>query len=263
MKFTKMQGLGNDYIYVYSDGNEDWEKLSPKLSDRHFGIGADGIIVISSSEIADFKMRIFNADGSEAKMCGNGIRCVGKFLYDKKYTNNKNISIETLAGIKHITLKIENSIVTAATVDMGISTVLQQKSICFNNCKYLYFPTDIGNSHAVIFCENCQNVDVEKIGCALQKSTEFPDGVNVEFVSALCKNKLRMRVYERGSGITMACGTGACAAVSAAVYCGMCEKNVPVEVVLDGGILSVLIDSEKRVTMTGPAQTVFEGEVAV
>ena len=263
MKFTKMHGLGNDYIYVYSEEDRDWGKLSQKLSDRHFGIGADGIIVISPSDSADFNMRIFNADGSEAKMCGNGIRCVGKFVYEKRLTQKKCLTVDTLSGIKYLVLDINENRVQYASVNMGEPKVSEKKKFFACDREYSYLPVDMGNPHAVVFCENVSDVDAENIGRAFQKCDEFSDGVNVEFVSVKSRNELDMRVFERGSGITLACGTGACAAVSAATYCEKCDKNSEIKVNLDGGTLYISFHDDGNIIMKGPAETVFEGEVEI
>ena len=263
MKFVKMQGLGNDYIYFYSDEERNWNELSANLSDRHFGIGSDGIIVISSSKVADFKMRIFNADGSEAKMCGNGIRCVGKYVYDHHLTKKTALSIETLSGIKHLKLVVKDCYVTDVSVQMGKSVVEDKKIFNFLNNKISYYPVNVGNSHAVILCDDAESDLLEEIGKAFQYSPDYQDGINVELVSKIDGGKLRMRVCERGSGITLACGTGACAAVSAATYEGLIPYGKEIEIVLDKGSLFISVDREGFVTMKGNAVTVFEGEVDI
>ncbi len=263
MHFTKMHGLGNDYIYVYSEVPDNIEKLSQELSKAHFGIGADGMIYISKSDIADFKMRIFNSDGSEAKMCGNGIRCVGKYVYDKAYTDKTDISIETLSGIKNLKLHIENNHVESVTVDMGEAYTQSEKNIIIDTYSVIYMPVSIGNSHAVIFTDDINTAPIEKIGYAMNNSEIFPDGINVEFVQKLSENKLRMKVWERGSQITYACGTGACASVAAAISKGICSFNTPINVILDGGELSISISDNYEVRMRGSAETVFEGEISI
>ena len=255
MKFTKMEGLGNDYIYVYGAPKAP-EALSVKLSDRHFGIGGDGLVLISLSNVADFKMRIFNADGSEAKMCGNGIRCVGKYVYDKGYTKKTELAVETLSGIKHLRLSVADGKVESVSVDMGRVEVSDEEEVCGMTLN----PADVGNPHAVIFVDDADKAPVDTVGPAIEKNTRFPGGVNVEFVSVEGKNRLRMRVWERGSGITMACGTGACASVAAAVKRGLCDEGADVAVRLDGGVLNVKYEAGKAI-MTGPARTVFEGEI--
>lgn len=258
MKFTKMEGLGNDYVYVYGAPG-DPEALSVKLSDRHFGIGGDGLVLISLSDVADFRMRIFNADGSEAKMCGNGVRCVGKYVYDKGYTKKTEIAVETLSGIKYLRLFIKDGKVDTVSVDMGEVTVGREENLDVAGGVRL-IPVDVGNPHAVIFVDDADKAPVDTVGPLIEKDPRFPGGVNVEFVSVTGRNRLRMRVWERGSGITMACGTGACASVAAAVAKGYCDEGTDVSVTLDGGVLTIRKDGDK-VTMTGPARTVFEGEI--
>ncbi len=260
MRFTKMHGLGNDYLYYYGELQqvEEWAK---KLSDRHFGIGSDGIITISESRIADFKMRIFNADGSEAKMCGNGIRCVGKYVYEKGYTNKEKLTIETLSGIRTLELKVSDNQVESVKVDMGIAKVQPENSLLINGEQIEFTQVSMGNPHAIIFVDDAENAPLETIGAAMEKHNFFPEGTNVEFVQKLDENILRMRVWERGSGITMACGTGACAAVAAAVASGMCLAQKEITVRLDGGELKIVVQNDYRVTMTGNANIICECEV--
>ncbi len=261
MNFTKMQGLGNDYLYVYGEVPEDIESLSRKLSDRHFGAGSDGMIYISPSEAADFKMRIFNADGSEAMMCGNGIRCVGKYVYDKGYTDKTRLTIETLSGIKTLDLNLRCGRVRFVSVDMGRAEVSDDMEIPIGEDLVICTPVSVGNPHAVIFISDIEKAPVSALGPQLEKHSFFPGGVNVEFVQVISDRKLRMRVWERGSGITMACGTGACAAAAAAVRKGYCRYGEPVTVVLDGGELKISVSPDGSITMSGPAEFVFEGEV--
>ncbi len=260
MKFTKMHGLGNDYLYYYGELPEaaEWSK---KLSDRHFGIGSDGIITISESGIADFKMRIFNADGSEAKMCGNGIRCVGKYVYEKGYTTKQRLTIETLSGIRTLDLKVSGNQVESVTVDMGRAEVQPENSLIIHGEKIVFTQVSMGNPHAVIFVEDAENAPLETIGATMEKHSFFPEGTNVEFVQRLESNLLRMRVWERGSGITMACGTGACAATAAAVVAGKCPAEGEVTVRLDGGDLKITVHEDRMVTMTGNASIICECEV--
>ena len=280
MKFTKMQGLGNDYLYVFSEEEpQNPAQDSIRLSDRHFGAGSDGMIWILPSKVADFKMRIFNADGSEAMMCGNGIRCVGKYVYDRKHTDKTELDIETLSGIKHLRLHVEDGAVKSVEVDMGKAVVSApllldlSLELSGDDCLNLHasrngsdimltcVPVDMGNPHAVIFCDDADNVPVEAVGSIIEHMTDaFPDGVNVEFVSLKSETEMRMRVWERGSGVTMACGTGSCASVAAAVTHEYCQANVPVSVVLDGGTLTVTVAKDNEVLMAGPAAFVFEGE---
>ena len=263
MLFTKMQGLGNDYLYVYGDVPEDAAQLSEKLSDRHFGAGSDGMIYISPSGSADFKMRIFNADGSEAKMCGNGIRCVGKYVYDKGYTDKTRLAIETMSGIKTLELDIRCGKVRSVTVDMGSADVGSDMEVPIGEDKVICTPVNVGNPHAVIFITDTEKAPVAVLGPQIEKHSLFPDGVNVEFVQVISDRKLRMRVWERGSGITMACGTGACASAAAAVSKGFCRSGEPVTVVLDGGELKITVASDNCISMCGPAEFVYEGEVPV
>lgn len=263
MYFTKMQGLGNDYLYVYGEVPENIKGISISLSDRHFGAGADGMIFISPSSVADFSMRIFNADGSEAQMCGNGIRCVGKYVFDKGYTDKTRLKIETLSGIRNLKLNVLGGKVKTVTVDMGKVKVQQEKTVIIDGEKVTYSPVNIGNPHAVIFVNDIQSAPVKELGRKFQTHKDFPGGINVEFAQIVSENSIRMRVFERGSGITMACGTGACATVAAAIANGFFNYNAPVAVMLDGGKLEITISSENTVTMTGPAQTVYEGEANI
>ena len=263
MHFTKMHGLGNDYVYVYGEAPENVAELSKKLSDRHFGVGADGMIYISPSETADFKMRIFNADGSEGKMCGNGIRCVGKYVYDKGYTDKKFLKIETLSGIKQLELQIVGGKAIGATVMMGAAAAGDERTLTANGTSVTYTPVNVGNPHAVVFTDDVMRVPLETLGPAVERHPDFPEGVNTEFVQVLSPTRLRMRVWERGSGVTMACGTGSCASVAAAVKKGCCPCGTPVSVCLDGGILQITVLPDGNVMMTGPAETVFEGETVI
>lgn len=263
MHFTKMQGLGNDYLYVYGDVPENIAAISQKLSDRHFGAGSDWMIYISPSDRADFKMRIFNADGSEAKMCGNGIRCVGKFVYDKGYTDKTHLSVETLSGVKTLDLQIRSGKVKSVTVDMGKVTVGEEKEIAVGGQTVCGIPISVGNPHFVVFVPDAGTAPLQTVGPLIEKHPSFPEGVNAEFVQATGNNQLRMRVWERGSGVTMACGTGACAASAAAVHKGLCRHSVPISVQLDGGTLEIQVDPAGFVRMTGPAETVYEGETVL
>ena len=209
MHFTKMHGLGNDYLYVYGEP-ENPSELSIKLSERHFGAGSDGMIWISPSRVADFKMRIFNADGSEAMMCGNGIRCVGKYVYDKGYTDKKQLKIETLSGIRTLDLQVSSGKVKSVTVDMGKAVASEDLTLDIEGQSLTCTPVSVGNPHAVFFVEDIEKVELTKIGPKIERHEAFPDGVNAEFIQVLGDNELRMRVWERGSGETWACGTGAC-----------------------------------------------------
>lgn len=259
MKFTKMQGLGNDYLYCPAGHlPSSAASLSRRLSDRHFGVGSDGMIWILPSQRADFAMRIFNADGSEANMCGNGIRCVGKYVYDKGLTQKTVLQIETLCGIKTLRLLVAGGAVQAVSVEMGAALVGAPAELALGPDRLVCIPVDMGNPHAVFFVPEPDAV--QAFGPLVQKHPSFPDGVNAEFVRLTGPQRLRMRVWERGSGITMACGTGACAAASAAVAAGHCVPDIPITVELDGGCLEILVRQDFSVTMTGPAAFVFEGE---
>ena len=258
MHLTKMQGLGNDYLYHYGEV-ENPAELSVKWADRHFGIGSDGLILIQDSELADFKMRIFNADGSEAMMCGNGIRCVGKFVYDKGYTTKNTLTIETLSGIRTLQLDVQEGLVQQATVDMGDVKVEQEITLSVLEQEVRCVPVSVGNPHCIVFCEDADEAPLTTIGAALERHEQFPQGVNVEFVQVLDRHHIRMRVWERGSGITMACGTGACASAAAAVKAGFCDS--PLVVKLDGGDLNIEILSDSSARMTGPAVIVAECDV--
>ena len=260
MHFTKMHGLGNDYLYVYGEVPDDVAELSRRLSDRHFGAGSDGMIYISPSAVADFRMRIFNADGSEAMMCGNGIRCVGKYVYDKGYTDKTDLRIETLSGIKRLRLKLSGGKVTGVTVMMGAAETQPERTLTIDGKTIVYTPVSVGNPHAVVFVDDINEVPLEVIGPKIERHPDFPDGVNAEFVQVLSPGKLRMRVWERGSGVTMACGTGSCASAAAAVQKKYCVPGETISVVLDGGTLEITVDGDGRIAMTGPAKTVYEGE---
>ncbi len=277
LDFIKMQGCGNDYIYFdcFSQKIEDPENLSIKLSDRHYGIGGDGIILICPSDVADAKMRMFNLDGTEGKMCGNGIRCVGKYLYDTGICKKKEISIETLSGIKFLEVTERKGKAKFLTVDMGkpelkpelIPVDIKEERIVnypikINDNLYHITCVSMGNPHCVVFCANIDNVDVEFVGPFFERNKIFPEKVNVEFVQVIDKRTLAMRVFERGSGETLACGTGACAAVVAAVLNGHCEKGQEVSVCLKGGILLVSYTDE-TVYMKGNAKKVFKGAIKV
>lgn len=258
MKFTKMQGLGNDYLYIYGEVPQNVVDLAIKYSDRHFGVGSDGLIFISPSKVADFKMRIFNADGSEAKMCGNGIRCVGKYVYEKGYTDDTVLTIETLSGIKTLKLSVVLGKVKSVSVDMGKTIVQDDITLTALDKKFTVAPVSVGNPHIVVFVKDVENFPIEKYGKVLGKHPQFPDGVNVEFAE-IKDGFIRMRVWERGSGVTLACGTGACATVSAAVKKGFINAGEFVTVKLDGGDLQVKY-TDGGVTMTGGAEFIADGE---
>lgn len=261
LHLTKMHGLGNDYLYSYGMVT-DPAATSIRLSDRHRGVGADGLILILPSDVADFKMRIFNADGSEAMMCGNGIRCVGKYVYDKGYTDRTHLTVETLSGVKTLELQTVYGKVAAAQVNMGQVQVQPQRTLQIGDAEVTCTPVSVGNPHAVIFTADAENVPLEQLGPAIEHHPAFPGGVNAEFVTVTGPNELRMRVWERGSGVTMACGTGACASAAAAVKAGLCARDAEIAMHLDGGTLTVRVLPDDTVLMTGPAATVCECEVA-
>ena len=272
-KFVKMHGAGNDYIYFDCLGEEipDPESVAVRLSDRHKGIGGDGIVLICPSAVADAKMRMFNADGSEGKMCGNAIRCVGKYLYDSGAVRKEELKIETLSGIKRLKLNLSDGKVVSVRVDMGpaefdaakIPVLLDGETVIGREVqiaggRHRITCVSMGNPHCVVF-EDPDIVEIEKVGPLFENASIFPDRVNTEFVKLLGENKLKMRVWERGSGETMACGTGACATAAAAVALGLCDAGEDILLVLRGGEL--VINVGETVYMTGPAETVFTGEV--
>ena len=263
MHFTKMQGLGNDYLYVFGEVPDNVAELSRKLSDRHFGAGSDGMIYISRSSAADFRMRIFNADGSEAAMCGNGIRCVGKYVYDKGYTDRTSLTVETMSGIRTLEMQVRSGRVRSVTVGMGAAEVGDELSVEADGRTVTGTPVSVGNPHFVIFVDDIDEAPLYELGPLIEKHEAFPGGVNVEFVQPLGEGRLRMRVWERGSGVTLACGTGACASAAAAVKKGYCRAYAPVSVELDGGVLEVTVGNGENVMMSGPAETVYEGECPV
>ncbi|MCI5597098.1 MAG: diaminopimelate epimerase [Lachnospiraceae bacterium] len=278
MKFTKMHGLGNDYVYVncMEEKIENPAEVARKVSDRHFGIGSDGLILILPSDVADFRMDMYNADGSQAEMCGNGIRCVGKYVYDYGLTEKESISVETLAGIKYLDFSIENGKVALVTVDMG-EPILKAEDIpvlCEKDQvieepifaagqEWKMTCVSMGNPHCVIFIDTpVKDFPLEKVGPLFESHERFPKRVNTEFIELIDKKTVNMRVWERGSGETMACGTGACASAVAAILCGYTEEEITLHLL--GGDLRVRWDRDKnRVFMTGPAQVVFDGELRV
>lgn len=275
IKFTKMHGLGNDYVYIDAINQkiENESSLAKFVSNRHFGIGSDGLILICKSEIADFKMRMFNSDGSEAEMCGNGIRCVGKFVYDKGLTNKTTVKIETLAGIKTLILNTKDEKVETARVDMGepileaekipvISTEKPVKNLELEaeNKKFKFTCVSMGNPHAITIVENTKEFDVEKYGKVLEIDKAFPKKANIEFAQIVDIQNINMRVWERGAGETLACGTGACATAVACNLNGLTDRKVNIELL--GGTLNIeWNETDNHVYMTGPAVTVFDGEL--
>ena len=276
MKFTKMHGIGNDYIYFNCLDNDinDPNGLSIALSDRHFGVGGDGIVMIMRSEIADFRMRMFNADGSEGKMCGNATRCIGKYVYEKGLTDKTEFTLETLGGIKVLKLNVSDGKVISVTVDMG-KAILKPADIpvlldgdCIVSKKTILAGKEheitcvsMGNPHCVIFTKDIDNLNLEKIGPDYENDPIFPERVNTEFVEIIDNKTLKMRVWERGSGETWACGTGASAVCVAAVLNGICDYDTDVLVKLRGGDLTINYKKDGTVYMTGPATFVFDGEL--
>lgn len=276
MKFTKMQGIGNDYVYVdcTSEELENPGRVAEYVSDRHFGIGSDGLILICSSKVADFRMDMYNADGSRGEMCGNGIRCVAKYVYDYGLTDKKEIVIETLAGMKELKLTVENGKVSRVRVNMGAPELASEKipvqsekpsvidePIEVQGREWRMTCVSMGNPHAVIFLDTpVGEFPLEELGPYFEKHERFPRRVNTEFVRVLDRERLELRVWERGSGETLACGTGTCAAVVAGVLNGLCERHTVVRLL--GGELEIEWSKEDGcVYMTGPAVTVFEGEI--
>lgn len=275
IKFTKMHGLGNDYVYMDAIHQkiENESSLAQFVSDRHFGIGSDGLILICKSDIADFKMRMFNSDGSEAEMCGNGIRCVGKFVYDKRLTDKTTISIETLAGIKILQLNTKDGKVETVKVDMG-EPILNPKEIPViskeepvknllikaDDKEFKFTCVSMGNPHAITQVENTDNFDVEKYGKIIEINEVFPKKTNVEFVQIVDKKHIKMRVWERGAGETLACGTGACSVTVAGYLNGITDREVEIEL-LGGKLYIEWNKKDNHIYMTGPATTVFEGEL--
>ena len=276
MRFTKMQGIGNDYIYVncFKENVPDPESVSIKVSDRHFGIGGDGLVLIMPSDKADFRMRMFNADGSEGMMCGNASRCIGKYVYDKGLTDKTDITLETKSGIKKLHLNPENGKVKTVEVDMG-EAILKPRDIPMNadGDSFVNKPVAVdgkeqnitavsmGNPHAVIFTVSIDKLDLEKIGPSYENHPLFPERVNTEFCEVIDSRTLKMRVWERGSGETWACGTGACATAVAAVLNGFCKRDEEITLKLRGGDLKITYRSDNHVIMCGEAETVFEGEI--
>jgi len=282
MKFVKMHGCGNDYIYIDGAGEKIKDKpgLAIRLSDRHFGIGGDGVIFINPSEIADFEMEMYNADGSRGKMCGNGIRCVGKYVYDQGLTRKKKLTIESCGSIKTLWLHVEEGKVDKVRVDMG-EPILDYPSIpadpagteegpdeenrlidvtySVDGKKRKMTAVSMGNPHAVLYCDDVDHLDLTVSGPFFEQSTVFPEGVNTEFAQVIDKKNIKMRVWERGSGETWACGTGACACLAASVLNGKTDRKATIHLL--GGKLEIEWDeSDNHIYMTGPAVTVFHGE---
>ena len=277
MKFTKMQGLGNDYVYVncFEEKIENPPAVARYVSDRHFGIGSDGLIMINPSEVADFEMEMYNADGSRGEMCGNGIRCVAKYVYDYGLTDKTQISVETLGGIKYLDLTVEDGKVVLVKVDMGKPELKSDLiPIISENEKVIDEPIEVdgqvyhmtgvsmGNPHTVIYVDDVKNLDLEKIGPKFENHERFPKRINTEFVHCIDRNTVEMRVWERGSGETLACGTGACAVAVASILNNLTDTRVTVKLL--GGDLQIEWDQKKNhVFMTVPAKVVFDGVIDI
>ena len=275
IKFTKMHGLGNDYVYIDAINQkiQNELKLAQFVSNRHFGIGSDGLILICESKVADFKMRMFNSDGSEAEMCGNGIRCVGKFVYDKGFTSKTTVTIETLAGIKTLKLNIKDKKVETVRVDMGepileadkIPVISKEEPVKnleleAENRKFKFTCVSMGNPHAITIVENTKEFEVERYGKILEVDKAFPKKANIEFAQVIDKENIKMRVWERGAGETLACGTGACATAVACNLLNLTGRKVNIELL--GGILNIeWNENDNHIYMTGSAVTVFDGEL--
>ena len=275
MKFTKMHGCGNDYVYIncFNETVEHPEELAVRVSDRHFGIGSDGVSLICPSEVADFQMIMYNADGSMGEMCGNGIRCVAKYVYDHGMTDNTHITIETGAGIKTLDLTVEDGKVTMVRVDMGEPIleaakipVVSEKArvidepILVQGREWKMTCVSMGNPHAVVFVTDTKHLAIEEVGPCFEHHKRFPKRTNTEFVQFISRNEINMRVWERGAGETWACGTGTCASVMACILNGYTDDEVLVHLL--GGDLKIEYDRESNhIFMTGPATTVFEGEI--
>ncbi len=277
MKFTKMQGIGNDYVYVncFEETVHDPSAVAKFVSDRHFGIGSDGLILIKPSDVADCEMEMYNLDGSQGAMCGNGIRCVAKYVYDHGIVKKKNISVDTKSGIKYLSLTVKNGKVNKVEVNMG-SPILMANQIPVvadteqvinqplevNGQTYLITAVSMGNPHAIVYMDDLDSLDIGTLGPRFENHIAFPDRINTEFVKVIDRHTLQMRVWERGAGETLACGTGACAVAVASTLNGLVEEDTPVTVKLLGGDLQILWNrQEDLVYMTGPAVTVFEGEI--
>lgn len=275
MKFTKMQGLGNDYVYVnsFQEKVENPSEMAIKVSNRNFGVGSDGLILINPSKMADFEMEMYNADGSRGEMCGNGIRCVGKYVYDYGLTDKTSISVETLGGIKYLDLLVENGKVKLVKVDMGSPILLPSDipivaegdsvinaPIVVDGKEYCMTGVSMGNPHVVVYIDDLERLDIEKIGPKFENHKRFPKRINTEFVKVIDRNTVEMRVWERGSGETLACGTGACAVAVASILNGYTENKVTVKLL--GGDLQIEWDRETdKIHMIGPAEVSFDGEI--
>lgn len=278
LKFTKMHGTGNDYVYVncFEQKIDNPNELAIKVSDRHFGIGSDGLILICPSEVADVRMAMYNADGSEGMMCGNGIRCVAKYSYEHGLVDSDKITVETKSGIKTLDLTVENGEVTYVAVDMGMAILkpreipvdddgddFVKRKIDVDGKEYEITCVSMGNPHAVIFTKDIDNIDLEKIGPLFEHHKLFPEQINTEFVEVTDSHNIKMRVWERGSGETMSCGTGTCAVIVAAVLNGYCKRDEEININIRGGQLKDTYLSDGRVIMRGTATNVFDGEIEI
>ncbi|MDR1499929.1 MAG: diaminopimelate epimerase [Tannerellaceae bacterium] len=280
IRFTKMHGVGNDYIYVEEDKYrlDNPSELAVKWSKAHFGIGADGLVLIGSSEDADFSMKMFNADGSEGWMCGNAVRCIGKYVYERGLHDSTVVRLDTRSGIKELNLNVIDGEVVDVAVDMGVPAIGETLIIDAEGRAFMGLAVSMGNPHFVIFVDDIDTIDVAKYGAVLEHNHNFRHGANIEFVSVLAPDKLRVRVWERGSGITMACGTGACASAVAAIHMGKTtvgdddgdgdgstDSGGEITVQMDGGELSICWDEEDTgdVFMTGGATFVFDGTITI
>ena len=277
MKFTKMHGLGNDYVYVncFEEKIDNPPAVARFVSDRHFGIGSDGLIMINPSKTADFEMEMYNADGSRGEMCGNGIRCVAKYVYDYGLTDKTQISVETLGGIKYLDLTVEDGKVSQVKVDMGkpeleadlIPIISEREQVIdepieVDGKEYHMTGVSMGNPHAVIYVDDVKGLDLEKIGPKFENHERFPKRINTEIVHCIDRQTVEMRVWERGSGETLACGTGACAVAVSSILNNLTDTRVTVKLL--GGDLQIEWDREKdRVFMTGPATVVFDGVIDI
>ena len=276
INFTKMHGIGNDYVYVdgFKEKIPNPNAFSKFISDRHFGIGGDGLVMILPSEKADFRMRIFNADGSEAKMCGNATRCIGKFVYEVGYTTKTNITLETLSGIKYLKLNVEDGMVISVEVNMGKAILVPKEipvlselerfikqPITIDDKTYEVTCVSMGNPHAVIYCDDVDHLPLETIGPKFEFNPLFPERINTEFVQIINDHTVKMRVWERGSGETWACGTGACAVAVSCVLNGYCKQGQEITVQLRGGHLKITYQEDGTVLMKGPATKVFDGTI--
>lgn len=278
MKFTKMQGIGNDYVYVncFQEHIDDPAALAVRISDRHFGVGSDGLILICPSEIADFQMVMYNSDGSRAQMCGNGIRCVGKYVHDKGLTGKTTVTVETLAGVKTLKLHLgEDGTVASVTVDMG-APILRPRDIpalgegdsfvnrplTVDGREWLVTAVSMGNPHAIVYVEDTRHLDLPAMGPGFEHHPAFPERTNTEFLQVIDRHTIQMRVWERGAGETLACGTGACASLVASVLTGKTDREATLQLL--GGDLFIRWDQKTdHVFMTGPAEFVFDGEYPI